>query len=142
VAASNDRSFLLEYRSLVASNIIEKEGAADMGTVHTVCKVEDLRDGDSGAITIDGKTIALFRVNGQFFAIDDTCPHMGASLSAGTVQDGIVTCSWHYWRFRLADGAWADNPRIKIGCYKVEVVGDEVRVEVPDPPADKIPNAS
>ena len=50
------------------------------------------------------------------------CPHMGASLAGGFVEDGIVTCPWHYWRFRLADGAWADNPRIKIGCYPVHVV--------------------
>ena len=48
---------------------------------------------------------------------------MGASLSGGYVENGVVTCPWHAWRFRLADGAWADNPRIKIGCYPVRVAG-------------------
>jgi nitrite reductase (NADH) small subunit len=103
-----------------------------MGTMHTVCKVTDLPEGESGAVTIGDKTIAVFCIGGRYFAIDDTCPHMGGSLSAGVVQDGIVTCPWHFWRFRLADGAWADNPRIKIGCYPVHIVGDEVRIEVPD----------
>ena len=47
----------------------------------------------------------------SIFAIDDVCPHMGASLGGGYVEGGIVTCPWHAWRFRLTDGAWADNPR-------------------------------
>lgn len=77
-----------------------------------------------------GKNIALFRVDEQFFAIDEMCPHAGASLAGGPVEDGVVTCPWHYWRFRLRDGAWADNPRIKIGCYPVSVVNGEVFVDV------------
>ena len=61
---------------------------------------------------------------------------MGASLSGGYVENGIVTCPWHAWRFRLADGAWADNPRIKIGCYPVRVEGGMVQVQTPDPPPE------
>ncbi|NBY01770.1 MAG: Rieske (2Fe-2S) protein, partial [Planctomycetes bacterium] len=64
-------------------------------------------------------------------AIDDFCPHMGASLSGGHVEDGTVTCPWHAWRFRLCDGAWADNPRLKVGCYNVSVVDDEIFLETP-----------
>ena len=44
------------------------------------------------------------------------------------VENGVVTCPWHAWRFRLNDGTWADNPRIKIGSYPVRVEGDEVQV--------------
>lgn len=106
-----------------------------MGTLHTVCRVGELKDGESGAVTINQKVIAIFRVGDRYYAIDDTCPHMGASLSGGHVEGEVVTCPWHYWRFRLDDGAWADNPRIKIGCYPVHIVGDEIRIEVPDPPA-------
>jgi nitrite reductase (NADH) small subunit len=108
-----------------------------MPTTRTVCKVGDLNDGESGAVAIGNKTIAVFRVGDKYHAIDDTCPHMGGSLSAGFVQDGIVTCPWHYWRFRLSDGAWADNPRISIGCYKVLIVGDEIQIEIPDPAPPK-----
>jgi nitrite reductase (NADH) small subunit/3-phenylpropionate/trans-cinnamate dioxygenase ferredoxin subunit len=46
-----------------------------------------------------------------------------------------VPCPWHYWRFRLADGAWGDNPKIRTGSYPVHVVGDDVQLELPDPPA-------
>jgi nitrite reductase (NADH) small subunit len=97
----------------------------------TVGKREDIPEGGSAVVTVNQKDIAIFNVNGTFFALDDVCPHMGASLSGGYVEDGCVTCPWHYWRFRLADGTWADSPRIKTGSYPVHVVGDEVQLELP-----------
>jgi nitrite reductase (NADH) small subunit/3-phenylpropionate/trans-cinnamate dioxygenase ferredoxin subunit len=101
----------------------------------TVARVGEIPDGEARTVAGHGRVVSVFRVGERYYAIDDTCPHMGASLAGGFVEDGIVTCPWHYWRFRLADGAWADNPRIKIGSYPVRVVGDEVRLELPDPPA-------
>src|SRR5262245_42053405 len=100
-----------------------------MSEFKTVCKISDVVEGEGKTVSVNNKLIALFRVGAQFFAIDDVCPHMGAPLSNGCVENGIVTCSWHAWRFRLADGAWADNPRIKIGWYPVRVVGDEVQIQ-------------
>jgi nitrite reductase (NADH) small subunit/3-phenylpropionate/trans-cinnamate dioxygenase ferredoxin subunit len=101
-----------------------------MSEFQTVCKVQDLLEGEGKAVAVGKKILAVFRVNGQVFAIDDVCPHMGASLSSGYVEQGIVTCPWHAWRFRLNDGTWADNPRLKIGCYPVRVEGDNVQVQV------------
>lgn len=105
-----------------------------MGAFHTVCRVGELSEGEARAFAVGNKLIAVFRDHGQYFAIDDTCPHMGASLSGGYVASGIVTCPWHAWRFRLADGAWADNPRIKIGFYPVRIEGEAIQVEVPAAP--------
>ncbi|HEV3259649.1 MAG TPA: nitrite reductase small subunit NirD [Gemmataceae bacterium] len=96
----------------------------------TVCRVGELAEGEGRVVEVDQKLVAVFRAGGCYFAIDDVCPHMGASLSDGYVEDGIVTCPWHAWRFRLADGAWADNPRIKIGCYPVRVVDEAIQVQV------------
>jgi nitrite reductase (NADH) small subunit/3-phenylpropionate/trans-cinnamate dioxygenase ferredoxin subunit len=103
-----------------------------MAAFHTVCRVGDVPEGEGKTVAVGDKLVAVFRAGGRFFAIDDTCPHMGASLSAGYIENNIVTCPWHAWRFRLTDGAWADNPRIKIGCYGVRVEGDAVQVEIPD----------
>jgi nitrite reductase (NADH) small subunit/3-phenylpropionate/trans-cinnamate dioxygenase ferredoxin subunit len=105
-----------------------------MAGFHPVCRVGDLAEGEGRTVEVGNKLIAVFCDHGRLFAIDDVCPHMGASLSGGYVEDGIVTCPWHAWRFRLADGAWADNPRIKIGSYPVRVVGEEVQVQVPGTP--------
>jgi len=104
-----------------------------MAEFRTVCRTDDIRPGEGKLVQVDGKLIALFFQDGQYFAITDVCPHMGASLSEGEVAGGIVTCPWHGWRFRLADGAWADSPRIKIECYPVRVVGAEIQIQVSDP---------
>lgn len=99
-----------------------------MSEFRTVCKVSEVPAAEGKTIPIGNKIIAVFRQANEFFAIDDVCPHMGAPLSGGHVEDGIVTCPWHAWRFRLKDGVWADNPRIKIGCYPVRVINDEIQV--------------
>jgi nitrite reductase (NADH) small subunit len=101
-----------------------------MAEYRTVCKVEDVKEGEGKTVAVGPKLIAVFRQGEQVYAIDDVCPHMGASLSGGYVEGNIVTCPWHAWRFRVTDGVWADNPRIKIGCYPARVVGDEVQIEV------------
>ncbi len=108
-----------------------------MADFQTVCPVEELYEGDGRTFHVSGKLVAVFKDGGQLFAIDDVCPHMGASLSEGYVAGGIVTCPWHAWRFRLADGAWADNPRLKIGCYPVRVENGQVQVQVGDVSAEK-----
>lgn len=101
-----------------------------MPDFHKVCQVGDVCEGEGKVIKVGGKTIALFRKGDQFFAIDDMCPHMGASLSQGCEENGIVTCHWHGWRFRLSDGAWADYPRVKIGSYPVQIAGEDVHVQI------------
>ncbi len=100
----------------------------------SVCKASDVIEGEGKTVAIGKQLIAVFKIAGQFYAIDDVCPHMGASLSGGYVEQLTVTCPWHAWRFRLNDGAWADNPRIKIGCYAVRVEGDQVQVQLGDAP--------
>src|SRR5215831_21033366 len=97
----------------------------------TVCHVSDVKEGEGKTIEFNDKLVAVFLHQGQYYAIDDVCPHMGASLSGGYVENGIVTCPWHAWRFRLSDGAWADYSKIKIGCYPVRIEGDEIQVELP-----------
>jgi nitrite reductase (NADH) small subunit/3-phenylpropionate/trans-cinnamate dioxygenase ferredoxin subunit len=104
-----------------------------MAEFHSVCRVADLAEGEGRTVQIHNKLIAVFRDQGRYYAIDDTCPHMGAGLSGGYVENGVVTCPWHAWRFRLRDGAWADNPRLKIGCYPVRVEGDLIQVQVEEP---------
>jgi nitrite reductase (NADH) small subunit/3-phenylpropionate/trans-cinnamate dioxygenase ferredoxin subunit len=107
---------------------------------HHVCRVEELPEGAATTVVVRRKLIAVFRDGGRYFAIDDVCPHMGASLAGGYVENGTVTCPWHAWRFRLGDGAWADNPRIKIGSYLVRVTDNTIEVGVeagPSPPPEE-----
>lgn len=67
----------------------------------------------------------------QYHAIDDLCPHMGASLGSGPLVEGVVTCPWHAWRFRVCDGAWCDNPSLRVDVFDVRVHDDVISVRVP-----------
>jgi nitrite reductase (NADH) small subunit/3-phenylpropionate/trans-cinnamate dioxygenase ferredoxin subunit len=97
----------------------------------TVAKVGAIPEGRGMTFVVNGRMIAVFYADGKYSAIDDLCPHMGASLGAGEVYDGIVSCPWHAWRFRVCDGTWCDNPRIKIDAFETRVIGDEIQVRVP-----------
>ena len=96
----------------------------------TVAKVADIPPGTGQAFPVNGRMVAVFNEDGRFFAIDDFCPHMGASLAGGYLEKGIVTCPWHAWRFCIHDGAWCDNPRVKIDAFECRVEADEVQVRV------------
>ncbi len=96
-----------------------------------LCSVGEIPEGEAKSFEVKGKTIGVFQTQGQIRAIDDHCPHMGAPLSSGHSENGVVTCPWHAWRFRLEDGAWLDNPKIKIGCYKTQLAQGRIQVEEP-----------
>ena len=59
-----------------------------MAEFQTVCRVDELAEGEGKTVAVGDKLIAVFRQDGRYFAIDDTCPHMGASLSGGCVENG------------------------------------------------------
>jgi nitrite reductase (NADH) small subunit/3-phenylpropionate/trans-cinnamate dioxygenase ferredoxin subunit len=103
-----------------------------------VCAKSEVAEGEGKTVEVAGKLVAIFCDQGEYHAIDDMCPHMGASLSGGYIENGIVTCPWHAWRFRLKDGAWADNPRIKIGCYPVRVEDDSILIQISEAPPRKL----
>jgi nitrite reductase (NADH) small subunit len=97
----------------------------------TVARVGSILEGRGGTFCVNKRLVAVFRTRDDYYAIDDLCPHMGASLGAGEVQDGVVSCPWHAWRFSICDGTWRDNPKLKVSSYEVRVVGDEIQVRVP-----------
>ncbi|MEX2176695.1 MAG: Rieske (2Fe-2S) protein [Pirellulaceae bacterium] len=96
----------------------------------TVAKVGEIPEGTGQAFAVNGRMVAVYYEGGKYFAIDDFCPHMGASLAGGYVADGTVVCPWHAWRFCIRDGTWCDNPRIKIDAFECRVAGEDVQVRV------------
>lgn len=99
----------------------------------TVAKVGDVPEGQGRAFVVAGTLVGVFLVDGEYFAINDICPHMGASLSAGSVEGHHVYCPWHAWRFSIQDGAWLDNPQspLRAASYAVRVEGEDIQVAVP-----------
>lgn len=83
-------------------------------------------------LQVMGRWIALFRVGNGLRAIDDTCPHMGASLSEGELDGKRLTCPWHAWTFDLDTGCSVFSSAVKVGTYPVVLEGGQVFVEWPD----------
>jgi nitrite reductase/ring-hydroxylating ferredoxin subunit len=83
-----------------------------------------------GCLVATGKshTIGVFYHDGQVYAVDNRCPHMGFPLDRGTVKDGILTCHWHHARFDLASGGTFDPFADDVDAFPVAVVGHEVWV--------------
>ena len=102
----------------------------------TVAKVGDIPEGEGRAFEYDDQMVAVFNDQGEYRAIDDMCPHMGASLASGHLEDSVVACPWHGWTFDTRDGAWCENRRVKIDVFQVRVVEGEIQIAAAEKPAD------
>lgn len=97
-----------------------------------VGKMADIQGGKMHKVTADGKEILLVNVDGQIYAINDTCTHAGASLAEGTLDGPIVTCGWHGAKFDCRNGKLHLFPaKIKdLNSYKVIIESENVFLEV------------
>lgn len=101
-----------------------------MGQFVTVTKKSDLPSGKAISVDFNGKRVAIFNVDGNYYAIDDECTHAGGSLSEGELSNTIVTCPWHGATYDITSGAVLSEPAFEgVKSYKVTVEGDEIKLE-------------
>lgn len=120
-------------RSIAINDPIELNGdAEDMSEFFDICKVRDIPIGEARMILVNEVAVGVFNVSGAFFAIDDACPHAGASLSHGIVEGDVVRCRIHHWRFCIRDGIYLDEmkPSCNVRVYPIRVVGDQIQIEL------------
>lgn len=87
-----------------------------------------------------GVRIAVFRHAGEVSAITNVCAHQGGPLGEGRVIDGCVTCPWHGWQYRAADGVAPPPFKERVATYPVRIVGGRVQVQAtPRAPGDAAP---
>lgn len=81
---------------------------------------------------LGGRTIALFNVNGEFFALDNTCVHRGGPLAEGFVDQKNLTvqCPWHGWIYSLASGVSQMDSMAKVEKFEVKVEGEDVKISL------------
>ena len=100
--------------------------------------LDELRDDGHRVVRFDGRAVLVVHHDGEVFAVDNRCPHMGFPLARGSVDDGVLTCHWHHARFALSCGdtfdPWADD----VASYPVTVVDGTVYVE-PNPERERPP---
>ena len=113
--------------------------AAEPDDMRPVASRAELDEEGRMVVTEDGQAIALFSHEGEVYAVDNRCPHMGFPLTRGTLDDGVLTCHWHHARFELEEGdtfdPWADD----VQTFPVEIRDGEVYLD-PDPPRTVPPN--
>ncbi len=102
-----------------------------MGTFVKVATRAEISERSAKLVKIGDRRIALFNVAGQFFAIDNACPHADGPLSEGEIEGDEVECPWHGSRFNIKTGAVTAEPAGKnVRTYNLRVTGDDIEVEV------------
>lgn len=93
-----------------------------------VAEMEGVPRGGGCVVRANGREIALFNVDGEICALENQCPHRGASLGDGTVEGHTVFCPLHGWQFDLKTGACLDKPDRPAASLPVRVVDGRIEV--------------
>jgi 3-phenylpropionate/trans-cinnamate dioxygenase ferredoxin component len=95
-----------------------------------VADVGELAEGEARVVDVEGRTLALFNVDGRFYALDNACAHRGGPLGEGDLEGRVVVCPWHAWRWDVTTGRNANNPAVTVACYPVHMEPDGIFVEL------------
>lgn len=100
---------------------------------YPVAKIGDLPPGTCQSVELQDHGIALFNLDGDIYALDNTCPHAGGPLGEGTVEGDLVECPWHGWKFHIKTGACQKNPSPtwNVARYDVQVVDGIILIALP-----------
>ncbi|MEA3509245.1 MAG: non-heme iron oxygenase ferredoxin subunit [candidate division NC10 bacterium] len=103
-----------------------------MGEFVKVAETKDIDSGTGILVELGGERIALFNVNGTFYAIGDVCTHSEGPLSEGDLDGEVVTCPWHAAEFDVKTGAVLSPPASDpVPSYRVKVEGSAIHIETP-----------
>ena len=100
----------------------------------SVAKLSELEEGKGKKVTVsEGLEVALFKIGGKVYAVQESCPHQGGPLSDGGTEGLVVMCPWHGMTYNLSTGkatpdAWDQSFSVK--TFNVVVEGDDVKVEI------------
>ena len=101
-----------------------------MAEYHRAASCDEIQPGQGISVKLADRCVAIFNVDGEYHAIDDICPHMGASLASGPLNQDLVMCPWHAWTFNVKTGCFAVDDRDGVESFPLKVEGDEIFVQV------------
>ena len=96
----------------------------------TVAEIKELEPGQGKVVEVKGRAIALFNIGGTFYALDNTCLHMGGPVGEGYVEGNVVTCPWHGWQYKVETGETEFEPDQKLQTFEVKVEGEKVKIKL------------
>jgi NAD(P)H-dependent nitrite reductase small subunit len=102
-----------------------------------VAHVAEVAEGTAMPVQVGGREVALFHVEGAFYALRNRCPHQGGPLCEGRIEGATVTCPWHAWTFKLSDGKMVAGFS-RVDTYDVRVEDGQVAVRAAPRPRPKL----
>ncbi|HZC26345.1 MAG TPA: Rieske 2Fe-2S domain-containing protein [Actinopolymorphaceae bacterium] len=114
---------------------------------HVVATVDEIPPGDRKIVDVSGRSIGIFNLGGEFYALRNRCPHQGAELCRGKIwgtvtapvpgavhhnpAGEILTCIHHGWEFHIRTGqSWCEPERLRVSSYEPAVMsGAEILAE-------------
>jgi len=94
--------------------------------------VAELNCQPGSPVHINGKWLAIFHLDDQYYATDNACPHASAPLCDGTLLEGKIICPLHLWEFDVKTGACDLGGQWDIQTYPTRVVEDRLQIELPE----------
>ena len=102
-----------------------------------IAQLDDLPPGSCKSFETHDLGIALINLDGQIYALDNTCPHAGGPLGEGSIEGEHVVCPWHGWKFHIPTGVCQKNPTpsLNVPCYEVRIVENSIQISLPSQPS-------
>ncbi len=101
---------------------------------HRVARADEIVPDRPRALRVGIRHVAVFNVEGTFYAIEDACRHMKAPLSTGRMKGTVLTCSWHGWQYEVTTGACVGKDWACVRTFPVKVENGVVLVsDEPNP---------
>ena len=98
-----------------------------------VATTDQVKPGRGFGTKLDKVFIGIYCIDGEYYAIDDVCPHMGGSLHHGFMNDCVVSCPLHMWEFDVKTGESVWPGSLNIPAYPVKIEGDDILVDIDSP---------
>jgi nitrite reductase (NADH) small subunit len=93
-----------------------------------VALVSEIPVGTARPYIVGDREVAVFNVDGTFYAIENGCPHQGGPLAEGWIEGNVVTCPWHAWCFDVTDGKMTLGGFTSVDAFDVQVEGSTINV--------------
>ena len=102
-----------------------------IGELVELCRVSDLEPGEGTTVHAGDRDVAVFNVDGEFYALDNACTHEGGPLGQGMLFGSTVSCPWHFAEFDVTTGESLDSiAPCDVGTYQVTVEDGVVKAEL------------
>jgi nitrite reductase/ring-hydroxylating ferredoxin subunit len=112
--------------------------------IHYVAQADEIQEGQSKIVSVEGRSIGIYRIGDEYYALYNRCPHEGAQLCKGPVcgttlpskvyeyefgrKGELVRCPWHGWEFEIKTGKSVFDEKVRTRSYKVQV--DEGKIGI------------